>query len=49
MTLASTLAQVLLLLGSAVFVVLVFQRLRIPSSLAKLLIGRLQGAPATPR
>ena len=43
MTLASTLAQILLLLGSAVVIVLGFQRLRIPSSLAYLLIGVLLG------
>lgn len=43
MTMASTLAQILLLLGTAVVVVLVFQRLRIPSSLAYLLIGVLLG------
>ena len=40
------LAQVLMLLGSAVFVVLVFQRLRYPSSLACLLIGLLSGPRA---
>lgn len=43
MTLTSTLAQVLMLLGGAVLVVLVFQRLRIASSLAYLLIGLLLG------
>ncbi len=43
MNLGSTLAQILLLLGSAVAIVLVFQRLRIPSSLAYLLIGLLLG------
>ncbi|MDP1650087.1 MAG: TrkA C-terminal domain-containing protein [Rubrivivax sp.] len=40
---ASALAQILLLLGSAVAIVLVFQRLRIPSVLAYLLIGVLLG------
>jgi Kef-type K+ transport system membrane component KefB len=39
----SALAQVLLLLGSAVAVVLLFQRLGIPSSLAYLLIGLMLG------
>jgi len=37
------LTQILLLLGSAVAIVLLFQRLRIPSSLAYLLIGLLLG------
>ena len=40
---ASALAQILLLLGSAVAIVLVFQRLRVPSVLAYLLIGVLLG------
>ncbi|MBA3058328.1 MAG: cation:proton antiporter [Gammaproteobacteria bacterium] len=39
----SPLAQILLLLGSAVVIVLFFQRLRIPSVLAYLLIGVLLG------
>lgn len=39
----AALAQILLLLGCAVAVVLVFQRLRIPSSLGYLLVGVLLG------
>ena len=42
--LEQTLIQILLLLGVTVFVVLIFQRLKIPPSLAYLLVGVLLGA-----
>lgn len=44
MMLEQTLVQTLLLLGATVFVVLVFQRLRVPSSLAYLSVGIMLGS-----